>query len=290
MKVAVLGANGQLGRDVADAFLRNGDDVISLTHEDLEVSSVDSVVRCIRSSKPELLVNTTAMHHVERCEQEAERAFSVNAVGPRNLSLATRDIDVPLVHISTDYVFDGGKACPYEEEDLPSPLNVYGASKLAGEQLVRAATDKHFVLRTSALYGVSPCRGKGGLNFVRLMLKLAGERDELRVVDNEVVSPTSTAELAAQIVALSRTDCYGLFHATAEGSCSWFEFAKAILSMTNARVALKVASPEEFPTKVRRPAYSVLENRALKRYGLNRFRSWQSGLSDYLATLRPAAC
>jgi len=187
-----------------------------------------------------------------------------------------------LMHVSTDYVYDGRKQSPYVEEDSPLPLNVYGNSKLAGEYFVRTICERHFVLRTSALYGESPCRAKGGRNFIQLMLKLAKERDELRVVDSEVVSPTSTAELAQQIVALGRSDCYGLYHATAEGSCSWFEFAQTIFSLTDTSVNLKIAGPDEFPAKVPRPKYSVLENQALKNRGLNRFGHWRNGLRAYL--------
>jgi dTDP-4-dehydrorhamnose reductase len=142
---------------------------------------------------------------------------------------------------------------------------------------------KHFVVRTSAIYGKSPCRGKGGLNFIELMLKLARERGEVKVVDSEFVTPTSTAEIAKQIVALSRSDAYGLYHATAEGSCSWHEFAKEIFALTKTPVKLHVAGPNEFPAKVPRPKYSVLENNELKRRGLNVFRPWREGLSEYLS-------
>ncbi|MGB7729612.1 MAG: sugar nucleotide-binding protein, partial [Candidatus Acidiferrum sp.] len=161
-------------------------------------------------------------------------------------------------------------------------LNTYGITKLAGEHFVRTTTPKYFVIRTSGLYGKSPCRAKGGLNFIELMLKLAKERGEVKVVDSEVVSPTSTAELARQMVQLSRSDCYGLYHATAEGSCSWYEFAREIFAITDTQVRLKVAGPDEFPAKVARPKYSVLENRALKSNGMNIFKPWQDGLHEYL--------
>jgi len=184
--------------------------------------------------------------------------------------------------VSTDYVFDGSKGSPYIEEDNPLPLNAYGITKLAGEHFVRATMAKHFVIRTSGLYGASPCRAKGGLNFIELMLKLARERGEVRVVDSEVVSPTSTAELAQQIVQLSRSECYGLYHATAEGSCSWYEFAREIFAITDTPVRLNIAGANEFPAKVARPKYSVLENRALKTHGLNAFKPWQDALHKYL--------
>jgi dTDP-4-dehydrorhamnose reductase len=228
-------------------------------------------------------VNTAAMHHVENCEREPQKAFAVNGLGSRNLALISREINAVLIHVSTDYVFDGAKQNPYEETDAPRPLNVYGNTKLSGEHFVRGMCEKHFVLRTSAIYGKSPCRAKGGLNFVELMLKLARERGKVRVVDSEFVTPTRTTDIARQIVALSRSDSYGLYHATAEGSCSWHAFAGEIFSLTNTKVALEVAGPNEFPAKVPRPTYSVLENRALKSRGLNVFKPWQDGLREYLA-------
>jgi dTDP-4-dehydrorhamnose reductase len=222
------------------------------------------------------------MHHVERCEQEPEKAFAINGLGSRNLALKARDLGAVLMHVSTDYVFDGCKGSPYVEQDAPCPLSVYGNTKLAGEYFVRVTTEKHFVLRTSALYGKNPCRAKGGLNFIELMLKLARERGEVKVVDSEFVTPTATAELAAQMVALSRSDAYGLYHATAEGSCSWYEFAQQIFALSNTTVTLKAAGPNEFSAKVPRPKYSVLENQGLKALGLNLFKPWQSGLQHYL--------
>jgi dTDP-4-dehydrorhamnose reductase len=282
MKVAVIGANGQLGSDLVAAFSENGDTVSGLTHAEMEIADLPSVSRVLKEIQPQVIVNTAAMHHVENCEKEPEKAFAVNAIGPRNLALAARELDAVLLHVSTDYVFDGSKGSPYVEEDNPLPLNAYGITKLAGEHFVRATTPKYFVIRTSGLYGKSPCRAKGGLNFIELMLKLAKERGEVKVVDSEVVSPTSTAELAQQIVRLSRSDSYGLYHATAEGSCSWYEFAREIFTITDTQVRLKIAAPGEFPAKVPRPKYSVLENRALKSRGLNAFKPWQDALYEYL--------
>jgi len=282
MKVAVIGANGQLGSDLVAAFSQNGDTVIALNHSDIEVADRKSVSGALVAVVPHVIVNTTAMHHVENCESEPEKAFAVNALGPRNLALLARDQDAVLMHVSTDYVFDGAKGTPYTEEDAPRPLNVYGVTKLAGEHFVRATAPRHFVIRTSGLYGKSPCRAKGGLNFIELMLKLAKERGKVRVVDSEVVSPTSTEELAQQIVRLSRSDSYGLCHATAEGSCSWHAFAAEIFALTATPVDLQVAEPNEFPAKVARPIYSVLENRVLKKAGLNVFKPWQEALQKYL--------
>jgi dTDP-4-dehydrorhamnose reductase len=228
------------------------------------------------------------MHHVENCEQEPGKAYAVNAVGARNLATVTRDLGAALIHVSTDYVFDGKKDEPYVENDIPLPLNVYGNSKLAGEYFVRTLNPKHFVLRTSALYGKHPCRAKGGQNFVDLMLRLARERGRVRVVDSEFVSPTPTVDVARQIAALTRCDAYGLYHATAEGSCSWYEFAREIFSVAVIEVKLEAASPSEFPAKVPRPRYSVLENRGLKTLRLNQFEPWQVGLRRYVSQIQTA--
>jgi len=282
MKAAVVGANGQLGCDVVLALNVAGCETIPLTHQDIELADLQSVASVVRSIRPDFVVNTAAMHNVEKCECDPERAYVVNAIGARNLAVVTRDEGAALLHISTDYVFDGTKTTPYVEGDEPLPLNVYGNSKLAGECYVRTINPRHFVLRTSALYGTNPCRAKGGLNFVDLMLKLARETGQMRVVDSERVSPTSTDELATQIAALSKSDAYGLYHATAEDSCSWYEFAREILSVAGVEAKLSVASPDEFPAKVARPRCSVLENAALKRAGLNCFGPWQGGLRRYL--------
>lgn len=282
MRVAVVGGNGQLGTDVVLAFSDNGDDVHSLSHADIDLASLDSVRDVLAGLQPQIIVNTAALHHVETCERQPELAYAVNALGARNLALTARDLGATLIQVSTDYVFDGGHRRPYEETDPPRPLNVYGNTKLAGEYFVRSVLDRHFVLRTSGLYGHAPCRGKGGRNFVDMMLRLARERGMVRVVDSEWVTPTYTRECARQIVVLSRSDAYGLYHATAEGSCSWYDFAREIFVTTKTKVELTVAGPDEFPAKVPRPQYSVLENCALKRLGLNTFAPWQEGLRLYL--------
>ncbi len=278
----MIGGNGQLGTDLVAAFSADGHAVRVLQHADIEISDSNSVSSVLEESPAQVIINTAAMHNVEHCERESAKAFAVNALGARNLAVTAQKIGAILMHVSTDYVFDGDKGTPYVEDDNPRPLNAYGITKLAGEHFIRSATDKYFVIRTSGLYGKSPCRAKGGLNFIELMLKLAKERGEVSVVDSEVITPTSTAELAQQMVQLSQTGCYGLYHATAEGNCSWYEFAKEIFALTGTSVHLRVAAAHEFPTKVARPRYSALENRALKSQGLNVFKPWQDGLCAYL--------
>src|SRR5579871_977803 len=289
MRVAIMGGNGLLGQDVSSAFAAAGHTITSLTHEDVEISSLDSVRTALVASQPELVVNTAAFHNVDKCEAEPGLAFAINGIGARNLAQVTEETGATLMHVSTDYVFDGKKGAPYVEEDVPAPLNVYGNTKLSGEFFVRSTNPRHFVVRTSAIYGENPCRAKGGLNFVELMLKLSKERKELRVVDDEFVTPTPTVQIAQQLVALSMSPDYGLYHATAEDSCSWFEFAGAIFELTKTNIRLERARPGEFPVKVARPKYSVLENKALKSKSLNVFTHWKEGLENYLARRAQAA-
>jgi len=287
VKVAVIGAQGQLGADISDLFDQDGCEVYRLSHTDLEIASMDSVRTVFNELRPAVIVNTAAFHNVQTCELQPERAFSVNSIGARNIALLAHDCNAILFHISTDYVFDGVKGTSYTEADLPNPLNTYGNSKLAGEYYIRNTTPRHFILRTSAIYGKHPCRGKGGLNFVELMLKLAREREEVRVIDTEITTPTPTSDIAKQIVSLSRTDAFGTYHATAEGQCSWYEFAREIFDLSRQKTRLKVAGPTEFNGFTARPKYSVLENCGLKSISMNVFRPWKYGLLDYFGVPRP---
>jgi dTDP-4-dehydrorhamnose reductase len=280
MKIGIIGANGQLGNDLVLAFSENHN-VIELNHDKIDISNIDSVNNVLKSTKPDILINTAALHNVDVCEQNEEMAFAVNAAGARNLALVALDLELCLIHISTDYVFDGSKEKPYLETDRPNPLNVYGNTKLSGEYFVSSMLEKHFIVRTSGLYGKAPCRGKG-LNFVNLMLKLSNERDEIRVVEDEIITPTYTADLAQQIKELSQTEHYGLFHATSQGACTWFEFAAKIFEYSGSAVKLSVADTSEFPAKVPRPKYSVLDNQALDHFGINTMDPWDDAVKQYL--------
>ena len=286
MKVAVIGANGQLGSDVYKAFQDNGDNVVVINHDAFEVSDFETVDSVMHNVMPDVVVNTAAMHNVEACEEDPTKAFLVNGIGARNLAQVSNDVEYTLMHISTDYVFDGAKQAPYTEEDCPNPLNVYGNTKLSGELFVRTIAKKYFILRVSGLYGTNPCRAKGGRNFVTLMLKLAKERDEVRVVDDEILTPTYTEDIANQVIRLAECTDYGLYHVTAQESCSWYEFAGKIFELTNASVRLSVADPGEFPVKVPRPKYSVLENEALQSIKLDIMPHWTVGLQKYIESIK----
>jgi len=284
MKIAVIGADGQLGTDICVALDQNQHQVVRLTIADIEISDGNSVSRVLKEIQPQWVINTAAFHHVEKCEEEPIKAFEVNALGARNVALVCREIDAVLLHISTDYIFDGKKRAPYVESDKPMPLNVYANTKLAGEYFVEAACEKHYILRVSGIYGKNPCLGKGGRNFVDLMIKLSQEREEVRVVDNEILTPTSTVEISRQIVKMiDAKPHYGIYHCTAEGRCSWYEFAAEIFEITKPNIKFNKAAPGEFAVKVQRPEYSVLENRNLKDQGINIMRHWKDGLREYLA-------
>jgi len=283
MKLAVIGADGQLGSDIVEIFRADHHDVVPLTIGKLDIADSGQVPRVLAEVRADVIINTAAMHQVEKCEADPLKAFTVNALGARNLAQAANSGKARLIHISTDYVFSGSKMEPYLESDCPLPLNAYGNSKLAGELFVRSMAEKHYVIRVSGLYGKTPCLEKGGLNFVDLMLKLARERKEVRVVDDEVLTPTASKEVARQILKMLKGKAEnGLYHATAEGSCSWFEFAREIFRLSHSTVTLNKAAPGEFPAKVPRPRYSVLENANLKRQNLNGMAFWQDALAEYM--------
>ena len=287
MKVAVIGAHGQLGTDLCQVLAAQRFSVVPLTHRDLDVSDSAQVDRVLTSIHADVVISTAAFHKVEECEKQPAQSFAVNAVGPRNLALACRQRNAVLVHFSTDYVFDGAQRRPYTESDLPRPLNVYGVSKLAGEHMLALTWDRCFVIRTCGLYGVAGSAGKGG-NFVETMLKKASEGAPIRVVDDQVLTPTFTGDLAEAVSQLIRTEAYGLYHVSAEGQCSWYEFARKVFELEKISVNLKPVSSREFASPVQRPAYSVLSKQKLGGLGLS-MPSWDDGLSRYLSARRDTA-
>jgi len=277
VKVAVIGANGQAGVDIVKAFAMAGHDVVGLTHGDIEISNLANVRRVIQGY--DVVVNTAAMH-VAFCEEAPGGAYLVNAIGPKNLAEVARGSDALLVHISTEQVFDGNSDIPYTEHDVPCPRTVYGSTKLAGEFFIVNSGVDYQILRTSALFGHSPTRGKvEGLNFVKLMLKLAKEKGVVKVVNDEFVAPTSTASLARQAVSLIQSGHYGIFHAVSQGSCSWYEFAGEIFGQTNIKVRLEIAPPASGFVRAK---YGVMDGLRLRQLGLNVIGSWQDELKEYL--------
>jgi dTDP-4-dehydrorhamnose reductase len=282
MRIALIGAHGQLGSDLAKV-LQPVHDLVLLTHGEIEVADPQSVEAMMQNYKPDIVLNTAAFHKVDVCEEQVEQTFAVNVYGVRNLALACRAHDATLVHMSTDYVFGGDQAhdTPYTETDVPAPINVYGVSKLAGEYFVQYVLDRYFIFRVSGLYGVAGSSGKGG-NFVELMLRLAREGKDIRVVDDQRLTPTYTVDLAKQMAAVIETEHYGLYHATSQGNCTWYEFAAEIFRQGGLNPNLSCAKTGDFGEKATRPPYSVLENEALQELEMDMMRPWQEALAGYL--------
>lgn len=261
------------------------DVLVGLTHADVEITDLDEVRSVLARIRPDVVVNTSAYHKVDMVEDDPDRAFQVNGSGARNLALACEEAGAVAVHFSTDYVFSGrnrSRDQPYKESEPVEPLNVYGVSKAAGEMLVRYLCERHFIVRVSGLYGVAGSSGKGG-NFVETMLRLAVAGNPIRVVDDQVLTPTHTAAIARQLPLLIQTQAYGTFHATCQGECSWFEFAAEIFKLAGADVDLSPQTTAQAGTRALRPSYSVLDNRSLRELGIDRMPDWRTALADYIS-------
>jgi len=279
MRILLIGASGQLGTDLRKAL--TGQEVVAPTHQELDICDSNRVSECVQAMRPDLVINTAASHGTDECETQVERAFQVNVYGVRNISLACKSVGAALVHMSTDYVFDGKKHEPYLEDDIPRPVNVYGISKLAGELMIRSMLDRYFVVRTSALFGSRGVTGKGG-NFVTTMLRLAREKKDIRVVDDQRLSPTYTADLARKIAWLINSETYGIWHVTNGGDCSWYEFAAAIFQQAGLHPSLSPITTAESGARARRPAYSVLGHGRLQEAAADDMQPWEDALGVYL--------
>jgi dTDP-4-dehydrorhamnose reductase len=278
MRALLIGSRGQLGSDLISVWT---DELLAYGHDDFDVCNRERAFEIIAGDKPEIVLNCAAYHRVDDIETEGELAFSVNALGAKNVADAAREAKAAVVFVSTDYVHGGDLGRPCLEDDLPRPLSVYGTSKLAGEYLVRQSNPNHYVVRSSSLFGVARASGKGG-NFVETMIRKAQAGEPLRVVDDQVSSPTYTADLADKIQELVATGTYGLYQITNRGQTSWFGFAAKIFEMMDLEADLTPISSEELGAPATRPAFSVMENRALEQAGLTKLRSWEDALAAYL--------
>ena len=279
-KYVVVGAGGQLARDLIP---RLAGQVIGLPRSQCDLTQLESMRAKLIELRPEVIFNCAAYNFVDRAESEPETAFAVNAWGVRHLAAICRDLDCVLVHYSTNYVFglDDHRRTPYIESDLPGPINAYGVGKLAGEYFARAICPKHFVIRTAGLFGLWGSGGKGG-NFVELMLRLAREGKPLRVVNDQVCTPTSTMDLAQATIALVETGRYGLYQLTNADFCSWHQYAQTIFDLAGVQPNLKGVTSEEFGAPAKRPRYSVMANAAYEALGFKPFRPWRDALVEYL--------
>ena len=282
MKIAVIGASGQLGTDLVEVFREEPSfEVIPLTHRDVDVT-IPETLKVLKELKPDVIINTAAYVRVDDAELYPEKAFAVNAIGALNVARVSEEIGAVNVYISTDYVFDGEKGSPYVEEDVPNPINVYGASKLAGEIFTRNYSRRHYVIRVASLYGRAGASGKGG-NFVNWVIEKAKRGEKLRIVDDQVMSPTHTLDVAKTLAEfLKMKPEYGVYHMVNEGHCSWYEFAKTIFEILGWNVEIEPIKSSELNRLARRPKFSALENRKLHKIGL-KMPTWREGLREYLS-------
>lgn len=275
-KILVTGCNGQLGRAVNVLMGKDSDtEIINTDVDDLDITRVDSVLDIVRSVKPDAIINCAAYTAVDASESDLDLAYKINAIGPRNLSIAATDVGARLMHISTDYVFDGEGKSPYREFDAVNPQGAYGKTKLEGERFVAQFADRFFIIRTAWLYG-------DGKNFVKTMLNLAQSRDSVSVVADQFGTPTSASELAKAIEFLLFTDNYGLFHGTCEGSCCWADFTEEIYRIKDIHTRVNRITTDEYPTPAKRPAYSVLDNYMFRLTSDYKFADWHDAIREYL--------
>ena len=285
MKIALIGSNGQLGTDMMKYFTDRGEKMTGLTQDDIDVCYMDKCEPVLLKIKPDLIINTAAFHQVDLCEYEGAAAFAVNAVGVKNLCNISLSLDVPLMHFSTDFVFgaDTKRMKPYTEDDCPEPVSLYGISKLAGEYVIKYMLKKYYLIRSSGLYGYAGCFGKGS-NFVDMMINLAKEGKKINVVNDQVLTPTSTMDMTEKLYELVRSGKYGLYHMTNNGECSWYDFTVEIFKLAGINAAITPILSSDYAAKARRPYYSVLDNKHLREAGINDFRHWKEALKDYIDT------
>ena len=274
MKVLITGAAGQLGSELARTA--EADEIVQTDAAELDITDRQAVEAFVGKIKPGMIFNCAAMTDVDLCEEEQEAAFRVNALGPRNLAMAAAAADAALLHISTDYVFPGGGGAPLCEWDTPDPRTVYGKSKLLGERYVSAFCPKHFIVRTSWLYGPD------GGNFVKTILRAARDKGALKVVVDQRGCPTYTADLIAHLLKLAGTKEYGLYHCAGNGECTWYEFACKIIALSGIPCEVSPCTAAEFPRPAPRPAYSVLRNTMLRCTVGDGMRPWEDALADFI--------
>lgn len=279
MRIALLGAYGQLGTDLRGALA--GHEVVPFGRADFDVRDTVQARELLLACRPDVVINTTAFHRVELCEGDPDTAFAINASAPAQLAKLARELRAGFVHVSTDYVYGGTDVRPLTEAVPPAPVQVYGATKAAGEWMVLLAHPDSLVVRSSGLYGVAGASGKGG-NFIQTVIRLAREKGELKIVNDQFLSPTYTADLADGICKLVEHEVSGLFHITNDDSCSWWDLACHVVAAADLRVVVRPVSTAEFGAPVRRPPYSVLDNARWRELGLKPLRPWREAVKAYL--------
>ena len=276
MKILVTGVKGQLGYDVVKALESRGYQPVGVDREEMDLMNNNMIQNFIMNLKPEAIIHCAAYTAVDQAEEEVEICYQINAEAVKVMAECAKTLDIPMIYISTDYVFDGTKASEYVETDIPNPINVYGASKLKGEQYVQQLLEKFYIVRISWVFGIN------GNNFIKTMQRLGNEHDELNIIHDQVGSPTYTAHLAPLLVDMIETDQYGIYHATNEGYCSWYEFADEIFKQSQLDVMLHPITTDQYKTKAKRPLNSKMSKQKLSDYGFHRLPTWQEALKNYL--------
>lgn len=276
MRILVTGVKGQLGHDVMNELAKRGHTGIGVDVEEMDITDAKKVDEVIRASEVEAVIHCAAYTAVDAAEDQAELCRKINAEGTENIAKVCKELDIKMMYISTDYVFDGEGTRPWEPDDERHPLNVYGQTKYEGELAVEKYLDKFFTIRIAWVFGVN------GKNFIKTMLKLSETHDELNVVDDQIGSPTYTYDLAVLMVDMIETEKYGRYHATNEGLCSWYEFACEIFRQAGRDVKVNPVSSEEFPAKAKRPHNSRMDKSKLTENGFTPLPAWQDALKRYL--------
>lgn len=280
MKILVTGANGQLGHDILKELKSRNIACVGVTHSDFDVADNKAVKLYIQRYKPDIIIHCGAYTEVDKAESEVELCRLTNVEGTRNIAEICKILNCTMIYISTDYIFDGRKKGEYEVDDIPNPQNVYGKTKLEGENIVRTLLKKYFIIRTSWAYGIN------GQNFVKTIIKLSKEKKKLEVVADQYGSPTYTYDLAQLLCDMCFSNKYGVYHVTNEGTCNWAEFAEAILQNMHCSTEIVHVTTAKYGAKACRPMNSRLSKKKLKENGFNLLRNWQDALKEYIDILQ----
>lgn len=278
-RVLVTGINGQLGYDVVRELNKRGIEAIGVDRERMDLTNSDEIEKVIYDEIPDGIIHCAAYTAVDDAEDNIEICEKVNALAVKYMAICAKNLDIPMVYISTDYVFDGSKDGIYVEEDVTCPINVYGRTKCEGEEYIREILDKYFIVRISWVFG------KNGNNFIETMLRLAKDREELNVIHDQVGSPTYTKNLAPLLIDMIESEKYGTYHATNDGYCSWYEFAKVIFEASGVDIKINPITTDMYPSKAKRPFNSRMSKNKLVEAGFNNLGTWESAVKDYITNL-----
>lgn len=276
MKVLVTGVNGQLGYDVVKELEQRGHEAIGVDRKMMDLTSTEQIKECIEDINPEAIIHCAAYTAVDKAEDEEELCRRVNATATKDIAECAKKIDIPMIYISTDYVFDGTKVGEYTEEDTPNPINVYGKTKHEGEVYVQELLERYYIVRISWVFG------ENGNNFIDTMLRLAKERKSINVINDQIGSPTYTKDLSRLLVDMITSEKYGVYHVTNEGVCSWYEFAKEIFEIANIDIELNPITTDKYPTKAKRPMNSKMSKNRVYNNKFNKLRHWKEAVNDYI--------